>query len=166
MTDTHDEWTIPQAAQPQTVTRQASRRPMLFHDHNGEKYVFPFSVFAVTDSALAHLSQEELNEITVTPERISLIIGADDDKLDLVQRILNEYADRVEDNACITTIPMAAPYFERAVAIADSQFGMRLTIGAHLRLVAKPAAKDAAETLFQAIANLRAKEELRTPACI
>lgn len=156
-----DEWAIPQPTQPtvQFDVRRAAipgARPRLFHEHQGQKYAFPVAIITVPDEDLKRCSTQDVTRAATCHDRITVILSVDDGNVELVMGILEEWARRTEDNACMTTVANTAEYLHRAVSLADSEAGaMMVNIGETLKLTARQPARSACEALFQAVDRLR-----------
>ena len=150
-----DEWAIPTQTQPEAAqtTRVATRTPLLHHEHENRRYAFPFAIFAVSDALAATLTTDQLMNEVSRPERLTVVITVSNENFDVVDTILQQYADSVESNACNTSVDNAAEYIHRAVYIADSEHPAQimLRMGNRLRDAFGPSARDAAESLLAAV---------------
>ena len=111
----NDEWAIP-AQDIQTgdgteeelnleqITRTTTRRPMLVHQHEGTECLIPIALYTIPTTV--HEGTEfhsaaptaELLSMTTRPERITIVITVEDNKIDVCQTMMERYADSVEDN--------------------------------------------------------------------
>lgn len=158
-----DEWAIPQANTPDTglhvrVTAPPGLRPRIFHQYGGETFAIPFAMYAVADDRFTRYSRNEVVKALTYPDRITLIIAADDDKVDAVGQVLDQWGLAMLNNACMSTIPAAAEYIFRANELADSQIGMLLNMGGYLKRHLRPLARSACEAIFQQVDAVRRRE--------
>ena len=162
-----DEWSIPQAETRQSSVEDRSPGgagaplPRVIHDFAGEKFAFHFAVITVADEILQRYTRRQVVQATAHPQRITLIIGADDDKIDLVTQILQEWAITAQGNASLISLAATAEFIHRANTIADSQFKMMLNIGQLIKERAPEPARSACDSLFAHIIEIKSRDETR-----
>ena len=156
-----DEWAIPQLTQPTVqfdVRRTATpgARHRLFHEHQGQKYAFPIAIMTVPDENLKRRATQDVIRAATCHDRLTLIVSAAEDNIELVLDILDEWFLRTKENAGMTSVANTAEYLHRALSLADSEAGaMMVNIGETLKLTAREPARSACEALFQAVDRLR-----------
>lgn len=155
--DQNDEWAIPAPPPLRSVATgaTASIRPTVLHQHRGVGYAFPVSIITVDEAHFHALKTKGVIDMCSVPDRITLIIAVQDCNMDVVAKVLRDYAAAMEERACIATPEFMAPFLFRAMDLAEAPMGILLNTGSYLKNNYREQSRSACETIMAQLDEIR-----------